>query len=145
MEQLVARRAHNPKVVGSNPAPATKKMKKTPIGVFCFKESIFVMKHVESALQDRLAKIVTAMGYEFVGCELQRQGRHSLLRIYIDKPQGVTLTDCTQVSHQVSAVLDVEDPIPGEYTLEISSPGLNSPCLRRRSFKNMLEAQLRFA
>lgn len=78
-------------------------------------------------LQDRLDSLVKTMGYEFVGCEIQPQGRSSILRIYIDSPQGITLKDCTSVSRQVSAMLDVEDPIQGRYSLEISSPGLNRP------------------
>jgi ribosome maturation factor RimP len=85
------------------------------------------MKNVAGELQDRLDSLVKTMGYEFVGCELQPQGRSSILRIYIDSPQGITLTDCTNVSRQVSAMLDVEDPIQGRYSLEISSPGLNRP------------------
>ncbi len=67
------------------------------------------------------------MGYEFVGCELMRQGRGSLLRIYIDSEEGITLDDCSKVSRQISAMLDVEDPIQGSYTLEVSSPGLDRP------------------
>lgn len=85
------------------------------------------MRKVETSLRDRLASLVNAMGYEFVGCEMGRQGKGSVLRIYIDKEDGITLTDCTQVSHQVSAMLDVEDPIQEEYSLEISSPGMNRP------------------
>ncbi len=55
-------------------------------------------------------------------------GRGKLLRLYIDKqPGGVTLADCERVSHAVSAVLDAEDPIPGHYTLEVSSPGKKIP------------------
>jgi ribosome maturation factor RimP len=67
------------------------------------------------------------MGYEFVGCEYHGQGRYSVLRIYIDNQNGVTLDDCSKVSQQVSAVLDVEDPIHGRYSLEVSSPGLDRP------------------
>lgn len=70
---------------------------------------------------------VTALGYELVGVEHMPQGHHSLLRIYIDHEEGITADDCGDVSHQVSAVLDVEDPIRGAYTLEVSSPGLERP------------------
>ncbi|MCW8917549.1 MAG: ribosome maturation factor RimP [Gammaproteobacteria bacterium] len=70
---------------------------------------------------------VTALGYELVGVEYLPQGHHSLLRIYIDHEEGITADDCGDVSHQVSAVLDVEDPIRGAYTLEVSSPGLERP------------------
>lgn len=85
------------------------------------------MTAVESSLKEKLASLVNNMGYEFVGYELQRQGRRSVLRIYIDTERGVTLDDCSRVSYQVSAMLDVEDPISGQYSLEISSPGLDRP------------------
>lgn len=86
------------------------------------------MKQAELTLRERLQSLVIAMGYEFVGMELQKQSRRrSILRIYIDSGNGVTLDDCTKVSRQVSAMLDVEDPIQGEYNLEISSPGLDRP------------------
>lgn len=85
------------------------------------------MKDVESTLQDRLASLVAAMGYEFVGCEFHRRSKNSLLRIYIDNENGVTVDDCSKVSYQVSAMLDVEDPIQGHYSLEISSPGVDRP------------------
>jgi len=68
------------------------------------------------------------MGYELVGCELVSQGKGgNIFRVYIDHEAGITLDDCTSVSHQLSAVLDVEDPISGNYYLEISSPGLDRP------------------
>jgi ribosome maturation factor RimP len=60
-----------------------------------------------------------------VDVELKGAGAHQLLRVYIDKTGGVTHADCQLVSEQLSAILDVEDPIPGHYTLEVSSPGLD--------------------
>jgi ribosome maturation factor RimP len=63
-------------------------------------------------------------GIEVVEVELKGSGRSHLLRIYIDKPEGVTHTDCERVSREVSAALDLEDPIPGTYELEVSSPGV---------------------
>ena len=72
-----------------------------------------------------LEPAVTALGFELWGVEYLVRGRHRLLRVYIDGPNGITVDDCAAVSHQVSGVLDVEDPIPGEYTLEVSSPGLD--------------------
>ncbi|CPR14452.1 FIG000325: clustered with transcription termination protein NusA [Brenneria goodwinii] len=69
---------------------------------------------------------VEALGYELVGIEFIR-GRQSTLRIYIDSEDGITVDDCADVSHQVSAVLDVEDPISVAYNLEVSSPGLERP------------------
>jgi len=61
---------------------------------------------------------------EIVEVELKGSGRSHLLRVYIDKPEGITHSDCEFVSREMSAVLDVEDPIPGTYELEVSSPGL---------------------
>lgn len=67
------------------------------------------------------------LGLELWGIEHLMRGRSSLLRIYIDSDQGITIEDCERVSRQVSGILDVEDPLPGEYTLEVSSPGLDRP------------------
>ncbi|HEX7079651.1 MAG TPA: ribosome maturation factor RimP [Gammaproteobacteria bacterium] len=75
---------------------------------------------------DLLEPAVEALGYELVDLDL-RLGRRSLLRVYIDRPAGddggVTLGDCELVSGQIGALLDVEDPVPGSYDLEVSSPG----------------------
>jgi ribosome maturation factor RimP len=65
------------------------------------------------------------MGYALWGIELISPGRRPTVRIYIDADTGVSVDDCAQVSHHVSGVLDVEDPIKGEYTLEVSSPGVD--------------------
>lgn len=72
-----------------------------------------------------LRPTVTALGYDLWGVEYAAQGRHSVLRVYIDRPAGITVDDCAAVSEQVSGLLDVEDPITGEYTLEVSSPGMD--------------------
>lgn len=78
---------------------------------------------------------VTSLGYELVGTELLARPRAGhLLRIYIDVENGITADDCQAVSHQVSGVLDVEDPIKGEYTLEVSSPGLDRPLFELAHF-----------
>jgi len=76
---------------------------------------------------DLLEPVVTGMGYELVEIEYNPTTRHGLLRIYIDHEDGIQLDDCTDVSHQVSALLDVEDLIQGHYNLEVSSPGLDRP------------------
>lgn len=65
-----------------------------------------------------------ALGFELVDLDV-RLGRNGLLRLYIDKSDGVMLADCEFVSKQIGALLDVEDPLPGAYTLEVSSPGLD--------------------
>jgi len=86
-------------------------------------------------LQKLLAPTVEALGYEFVGAELSGVGHGTVLRVYIDQPDGITLDDCEQVSRQLSAMLDVEDPIAGSYTLEVSSPGLDRPLLKLDDFQ----------
>jgi ribosome maturation factor RimP len=84
------------------------------------------------ALQALVRTVVESLGYELVGVEFSSRGRGgSLLRVYIDSSEGITLDDCSKVSHQLSGVLDVEDPIPGNYDLEISSPGLDRPLFGR--------------
>ena len=72
-----------------------------------------------------LKTTVEALGYELWGVEYLSQGRHSVVRVYIVAPNGITVDDCAAVSEQVGSVLDVEDPVTGEYTLEVSSPGMN--------------------
>lgn len=78
-------------------------------------------------LREMIEPTVTALGYTLWGIEYQGQGKYSLLRLFIDAPNGITVDDCSAVSHHVSGVLDVEDPIDGEYTLEVSSPGMDRP------------------
>jgi ribosome maturation factor RimP len=76
-------------------------------------------------LENLIAPVVLAQGCELWGLEFSVQGRRSLLRVYIDSANGVTLENCERVSRQISAVMDVEDPIASAYTLEVSSPGLD--------------------
>jgi len=86
-------------------------------------------------LTQTIRQVVEPMGYELVGIELlNRQKSGALLRIYIDSSAGITLEDCTAVSHQVSGLLDVEDPIEDNYDLEVSSPGLDRPLFDKEHF-----------
>lgn len=78
-------------------------------------------------LNEILEPAVTALDYQLWGVEFRASRGRSLLRVYIDGPNGITVDDCAKVSHQVSGVLDVEDPIAGEYILEVSSPGIDRP------------------
>jgi ribosome maturation factor RimP len=90
---------------------------------------------LDKELQKLLLPTITALGYELVGVERLSQGGHrTLIRVYIDSPAGIHLSDCEQVSHQVSGLLDVQDPIPGHYVLEISSPGLERPLFTLEHF-----------
>jgi len=72
-----------------------------------------------------LEPAITALGYTLWGIEYVPQGKHSLLRVYLDKEGGIDIEDCAQASRQISSILDVEDPISSEYTLEVSSPGVD--------------------
>ena len=76
-------------------------------------------------VQQEIEKVVASEGLELVHVEYKKQGRGYLLRIDIDKEGGVTIDDCSLVSQQVSTFLDVEDVIPAEYELQVSSPGLD--------------------
>jgi ribosome maturation factor RimP len=91
-------------------------------------------------LQQLLLPIVTALGYELVGVErLLHGGRTSIVRVYIENSQGISLQDCERVSYQISGLLDVENPIHGQYTLEVSSPGLARPLFTLEHFARFLE------
>jgi ribosome maturation factor RimP len=76
-------------------------------------------------LTDLIKPVVEGLGCELWGIENLSMGRFSTLKIYIDSPNGIDIEDCARVSRQVSSLLDVEDPVKGEYTLEVSSPGLD--------------------
>ena len=94
-----------------------------------------VMAQSTTNLAQLIEPVVSALGYELVAIEYRRGTRSSLLRLYIDSPGGVGLEDCTRVSHQVSGVLDVEEPIAGQYTLEVSSPGLDRLLVKPQDFQ----------
>ncbi len=79
--------------------------------------------------------VVESMGYELVGVEFQGAGSHGTLRVYIDRDQGVSLEDCAAISHQISGILDVEEPIKQAYDLEISSPGIDRPLFKLADFE----------
>jgi ribosome maturation factor RimP len=93
-------------------------------------------------LQDQIAELIQptiqALGYELWGCEYLAQGKHSLLRIYIDQDTGIGISDCEKVSKQVSALLDVEDLIVSNYSLEVSSPGIPRPLFYLTQYKRYI-------
>ena len=89
------------------------------------------MSGLADNVEQQIQRIVESEGLELVHVDYRRQGRGFLLRIDIDKEGGVTVDDCSLISQQVSTWLDVEDPIPGEYELQVSSPGLD-----RRFYKD---------
>lgn len=79
--------------------------------------------------------VVAGLGYEVVDIEFRPHSSNGLLRVYIDKKDGIQLEDCEVVSRQLSAMLDVEDPIPGHFNLEVSSPGLDRPLRKADDFE----------
>lgn len=87
-------------------------------------------------LKALIGPLVEDLGYEFVGVEYQSNPKNRLVRIYIDREQtGVGIEDCERVSREVSALMDVEEPIPGQYTLEVSSPGVERPLFEAEHFQ----------
>jgi|TARA_R110000751_G_scaffold58171_5_gene122963 ribosome maturation factor RimP len=81
----------------------------------------------DAALNALIDPVVSALGFELWGIDYLSQGKQSRLVIYIDHPDGITVDNCANVSRQVGAVLDVEDPITGQFQLEVSSPGMDRP------------------
>ncbi len=88
-----------------------------------------------NTLEEILRPVVEGLGYQYWGIEFRSQGHHSLLRLFIDDAEnGISIEDCEKVSRQVSGVMDVEDPIQTEYTLEVSSPGVDRPLFRLEQY-----------
>ena len=96
------------------------------------------LSQLEQRLTEMLSAPVEALGFEMLGVEFVRAGKHSTLRVFIDHPDGITVDHCADVSHQVSAVLDVEDPISTEYNLEVSSPGMDRPLFKEAHYEACL-------
>ena len=93
----------------------------------------------DKGLQTLLSPVVTTLGYELLVVECTAQGRNNtLVRLYIDKPSGIVVQDCAIVSRQVGALLEVEDPITGNYTLEVSSPGIDRPLVTPKHFQEFM-------
>jgi len=81
----------------------------------------------QTKIETLVMPILDDLGYELVDLQLQQDGRQLAVRIFIDKPEGITLDNCVAVSREVSAILEIEDPIRSAYRLEVSSPGLDRP------------------
>ncbi|KAA1175797.1 ribosome maturation factor RimP [Marinobacter salinexigens] len=101
-------------------------------------------------LEDLLRPVVEGLGYEFWGLEFRSHSRNSMLRVFIDDAEkGISIEDCEKVSRQISGVMDVEDPIQTEYTLEVSSPGMDRPLFRPEQYQayvgHKVEIRLRMA
>lgn len=90
-----------------------------------------------------LRPVVESLGFDLWGLEYQSGSKPVLLRLYIDHADGITVDDCGEVSEQVSAVLDVEEPISGEYTLEVSSPGIERPLFTEAQYRHYLGSDVK--
>lgn len=88
-------------------------------------------------------RVVESEGMTLVDVELKGGGRNQLLRVYIDKPEGVSHADCALVSEQISALFDVEDLFPGPYTLEVSSPGLERKLVKPSDYQHFIGRRAR--
>lgn len=86
-------------------------------------------------LAELFEPVIESMGYELVGVEFNAAGNHGTLRVYIDREAGVNIDDCAAISHQLSGILDVEEPIQQAYDLEISSPGIDRPLFKLADFE----------
>ena len=101
------------------------------------------MRVDSQSLESLFDPIVTGLGYQLWGIEYRSSQKHALIKIFIDHEDGVTLDHCSEVSHQVSAILDVEDPITVPYTLEVSSPGVERPLLKLAHYQRYIGSQIK--
>jgi ribosome maturation factor RimP len=83
-----------------------------------------------ATLDDIIEPAVTALGFELVGTQPMSEGQRQVIRVFVDGPNGVTIEDCAKISRQVGAVMDVEEPIKGNFRLEVSSPGIQRPLFK---------------
>jgi ribosome maturation factor RimP len=88
---------------------------------------------------DNVREILTLLlfekAFELVDVQYRRENRGTVLRIYVDKHGGITIGDCAEISHELGTLLDVHDIVPGSYTLEVSSPGLDRPLRKPKDFE----------
>jgi ribosome maturation factor RimP len=94
-------------------------------------------------IQKMIEPVINALGFDLWGLEYLGQGRHTLLRIYLDKAGGINIEDCAETSRQISSLLDVEDPIKDEYTLEVSSPGMDRILFKAEHYRMYLNSKLK--
>ena len=94
-------------------------------------------------LNQLLEPTVSGLGYEISDLEVKLGGRDGVIRVFIDRPDGVGIDDCEKVSRQISAFLDVEDPVPGHYVLEVSTPGLDRKLTKPEHFQRFTGEDVR--
>ena len=101
------------------------------------------MAKITDKITNLIKPVVIDMDYELVGVEYIASGKYSVLRVYIDSDTGVGINDCEKVSRQVSAIFDVEDPITGQYNLEVSSPGIERPLFNISHYQRFLGSDIK--
>jgi ribosome maturation factor RimP len=92
-------------------------------------------EEIRTRIREIIEPLINSLGITVDHVEFSRMGGKGLLRVFIDREGGVTLDDCEQVSREIEAALDVEDPIPYSYVLEVSSPGLDRPLKQLEDFR----------
>jgi ribosome maturation factor RimP len=101
------------------------------------------MANLEEKLKEKLLPLIEEESLELVDLEFSSGGPKSLLRIYVDKPAGVTIDNCANLSRKVSDFLDMEDLVPYRYNLEVSSPGLDRPLIKKEDFVRKIGEKIR--
>lgn len=101
------------------------------------------MRKINLTMEEKLAALAKTLGYEFWGYEFAQQNRRAIFRVYIDRPGGVSHQDCSALSYQVGALFDVDNPIDGQYVLEVSSPGLNRPLFTPAQYEKQLGQRIK--
>jgi len=96
---------------------------------------VSVLRSLVGALEDLCRPVVESLGYQFWGLQFAPKAKQSLVRVFIDLPEGISVDDCAVVSHQVAGILDVEDVLQGAYSLEVSSPGLDRLLFRLSQYR----------
>jgi ribosome maturation factor RimP len=96
-------------------------------------------------IEEMIEPVVNGLGCQLWGVEKLSQGKYSVLKIYIDAEKGIDVDDCARVSRQVSALLEVEEPFKGDYTLEVSSPGLDRRLFKLDQFETYKGAQVKLS
>lgn len=98
---------------------------------------------IAKMLTELLEPTVAGLGYELTDLEVRLGGPDSVVRVFIDRPDGIALEDCEKVSREISVLLDVEDPVPGRYSLEVSSPGLDRKLTKPEHFQRFTGEDVR--
>ncbi len=101
------------------------------------------MRRDQTHLWELFEPVVNGMGYDLIEIEHFPNPKHGVLRLYIDKEGGITIDDCSEVSRQISALIDVEDPVRGQFNLEVSSPGLDRPLRKVRDFQRFCGSKVK--